>query len=93
VARDKDKVRQRLYNFLASNPNKEFEAREIERAIQAGKTTVNGYLRDFENDSMVIRRESGYYVYWRMPRIEVIKKIILSKQWTLEVLSIVSQDE
>jgi predicted transcriptional regulator len=54
-----------ILKFLQDRQDKEFESYQIAKALNMSKSTTNGYLVELENDSMVTRRQQGYYVFWR----------------------------
>ena len=86
-------IRHELFKFLLEHPDEEFESYQLEHRIKAAKTTINGYLRDMELDSLVRRRMDGYYCYWRVNRMAFFKNKMLYKKWTPDLFAIAIQKE
>lgn len=70
-----------LYEFLKKHPNREFESYQLAKQLKTAQNTINGYLVDMETDSLVVRREDGYYVYWRLRVNELSSRLLLTRKW------------
>lgn len=86
-------LRVRLITHFLKNPGIEYESYQLSKIFNASKSTINGYLLDMEHDSIVARREQGYYCYWKANRSRALTRTVITKPWNLTLLGIDFQQE
>lgn len=77
-----------VLQFLLDRPDNDYESCTIARHLKASRSTVNSYLLDLENDSVVARREKGYYVYWRIQRNKYLTRRVTTRIWNSELFEV-----
>lgn len=88
-----DKLKQRIIDHLTSYSETEFESYQIAFALKAAKNTINGYLADLEDNSIVVRRRDGYVSYWKINKERMLCRKMIHNLWTLELFGVDLQQE
>lgn len=86
-------LRDRIVCFLLDHHEEEFESFELAKKLGAAKGTINSYLSELEAEMVIERIKTSYYSRWRINRMRVLARIMITNLWTPALFGIDFQFE